>query len=412
MTDVRLIQTTPAPLFRGTVPTDLKLNCNNCGAVLIDNYCPENYIAIRIQCFGCERVTETPMLQDGEVLPTPIATLGREGHFKLLGPIDVPRGVTLTIDAEIEREASLTHPRLIPSLSTPIDESLLAAIEAIYDRLTGGMMSRQQKSVLNSIAHGNNLAPENHPLVWSIVHLRRCLAARLVDVSDPADAYAVAAILAFRHCVATWGHHPRFEAIARSFASPISFNHNVALFIGAAMFIQAGNRVGLALTRPSQRTPDLYVRSMGHIIWIEVKAPRELHWPRGITTDALIEASVIATLKRLRGQLDRENQGILLVSSWIADSRFTDQLDSAISAVLSKGAASSGVMGVARLVPSIVAQMPRTAQPFNVTVNYSINYISNPRYAGQHRAMDPLAAVAERRRVDAARAEQRTAQEP
>ena len=231
------------------------------------------------------------------------------------------------------------------------------------------------------ISHGNHFAAEDHPLVWACIHLRRRLQGGLVNFGDAADAYAYQTVYGFRHVVGRWNHHPRFAEVAKTFAAAKSFNHNVAVFGTAGYLFQVGNVVNLMPTNNGSRTADLYVRSGADVIRIEVKAPSSLHWPRVLSLDvATVESIARSNLKRIRGQIDGNNHGILAIATGVVGPGVADILLDGLRKALSDFRDNSGVVGVAGIASWL--QATRTPEGTLVQTGISFVPVQNPNYSG------------------------------
>src|SRR4051794_40871661 len=67
-----IVQGTSAPVFRSNEASESDLRCRRCSGLLIAGYFPASFIDIRIECFQCKEITETPGLSEGEILPHPV----------------------------------------------------------------------------------------------------------------------------------------------------------------------------------------------------------------------------------------------------------------------------------------------------------------------------------------------------
>jgi len=376
-----IIQDSEGPVFVGTVETDVALCCVNCGHVLIRNYDSEDYAAVCFKCFKCGTITCTPPLPVGEVLCANPVTLGHYGRFRIRGPVTHPSGKILTIDQEVERELQLAAPR---NLSTNLDLTPdgLRRLKGAYDSIVGALFDQQTRIVLRGKADGSFL----FPFAWAVDHLHKSLTAGVIDVGQPSTATSLIVLQMFVNVLGAWGHHPRFNAVAKGLGRPRSFYHTASQLITAAYLYQHGNRVGLSLENiPGRPNPDLYMRGVGRgRFFLEVKAPEPLQWsPANVYSKNTIESTVASLVKKSRNQIDREHHGALVIASTLIGPEHSKILAAAVTKALQeRGRSHRQLSAVITLSPTnaSVAQMPGGG--LGNSIEFGFELALNPSFEG------------------------------
>lgn len=357
-----------------------KLLCHHCNqSVLVEGYDPSIFIGIRIQCHKCHGFTETPGLPAGEILPRPVVSFGKEGGYPIT-TVEVPSGIILTSDQEVEKQSELTKPRTIDG-SFQLSEAGISEIEKEYDRWSNGALVKQTLSVRRAMSAGHSGASE-FPFAWACQYLRRRLDEGGAMPTLKADRVSLRALLGFNHFIRSWGHHPRLPEIGRSFAGASSFWHNINQLAVASYLSARGNNVGIGLTTTNgQPSADLYLRIDSlNKLHIEVKAPAALHWP---TADApnsrLIEKVTAKSLRSAAGQLNRGRRGVLVLGTCLDQPNFESDLAEGIQKALrSKGRDHRGVAAVSGVTSNLHALHNR----YSIVFQFSSH--ANPHYDGDN----------------------------
>ena len=308
------IQNSAAPAFQGEVQNGERLMCvAGCGQVLIEDYLSDNYISVGIKCFGCGEITRTPALLSGEVFAGLPVSLGEKSSYLLNDTVRMYHNITLTCSQDIKREIETTSPR---ELEIPLDlkREGLQNLIARYDSVVGNQFSRQQKIVKRL----GRKSIEKFPFAWAINHIEECIASGIIHANREETLVALMWLSMFNRVMGLWGHHPRFQIVARDLGKPGSFLHTSSQLIVAAQLFRSGNKIGLSLeNKRGEPNPDLYIRGSGSSrIFLEVKAPIALQWNGARQPSAAqIEDTVARQIEKSRKQIDRNHHGVLVIAS-------------------------------------------------------------------------------------------------
>lgn len=378
------VQGSDDPAFRGNEPTGVSFVCQGgCGQILIEEYDPESYVSVGIQCFKCKGVSVTPNLPRGEVFAASMVSLGADGAYLLGSTVNVPPGVILTTDQEIQREIALTAPR-DESVKFELSQNGISEICSIYISATGVDLGQQIKTV-------NRLGVEAaiiFPFAWSISHLSDRIDKNILDVGKPDTATALLWVRQFCHVVGTWQHHPRFRVVASGLGKPRSFLHTSTELIAAAYLYHAGNRVGLSLEdKPNEPNPDLYVRGVrGGKFYLEVKAPEPLQWSSKQEIDtAIIAKAVKSSVKKSTRQINKSRTGILIISSsliWDGSSKVLEE--AIVKAIKADGRNHRHLAAVVGVVPQDYNIGMPSQGSMNMSVSYNFSVTLNEHFSGEN----------------------------
>lgn len=290
---------------------------SGCGSTLIENYDPDLFATVGIQCFQCGTINWTPELAAGEILSAKTLSFGDSGRFLINDTINTSEGVIVTCSQEIHREHALTTPR---ETSTPLILSEIGIRDLIekYDCIIGGIIGGKFHLQRKYVANSGNSQVREFPFAWAVVHIEQCLARGILDFHRRDTRIAMMWLQTFSNVVGCWAHHPRFQIIARDLGKPNSFLHTCSQFNVAHYLYRLGNRIGLSLEdKHGEPNPDLYIRGvLGAKTYLEVKAPKYLQYSEdnSLYPDN-VESAARRCIKNSSGQINRFRRGVLVVSS-------------------------------------------------------------------------------------------------
>ncbi|MGK9235647.1 hypothetical protein KXS07_03900 [Inquilinus limosus] len=380
-----IIQGSEKPIIRIAEYAGSNLMCLNCNeSTLIDGYHPDNFLALRIKCSRCGHVTETPSLVDNEILPAKLMSLGDSGVYRLSDTAESYEDLALTCHQEIQRVNRLMGPRSAPP-NTPVTADTIENLISEYNIWSGNSFDSQLASVQRAVAAGH-LGYSEFPFAWACLRLRRAVSERSVDLRNPLDAIALRAVLSFGEVAQAWGHHPRIHEIGRSLVGAGTFWHNVIQLAVAAYLFSIGNPVNINLAATDgTRVSDLYIRSsVNSRLGLEIKTPSGLCWPADATIkQAEIERIVNKQLKSAKGQINKRNNGVLIIGSVLVGTDISDKLGYAIQKILnSKGRDHRGVAAVIGFSSAASAFIKSNRQLFSI--KYKFATATNPHYLGDN----------------------------
>ena len=345
------------PLFRIAGATG-KLVCAHCQrSTLIDGYDPDNFVGISIRCSSCYKVTTTPELQVGEILPKEIMMCKSSDSFQFRRTHDVPNSAAMTSQTQLLREQGLVHPR--PSAPRfDMSEKTVRWLVSEYNRLSRGAYQKQFEALKRHVSQKDwDAALQKYPFQWSCGRLGRMrrLGVGVAPISDVADAAAVTNLEVFHNFVQTWDHHPRLDALSNDFATGEGFHHAMTIFACLRAFFLRGVKVGIAPPLGGGfRTADLYIRhGVEQKFHLEVKTPVSLRYPECLKlNEDIVCDTAIKALRSAKGQLGTTKPGLLVIGlTFIMDNKFQEVLTGLEKAVATAGANYSGVAGILVLAP-------------------------------------------------------------
>ena len=353
------IQVGDLPVFAGTGSEDLLCRC---GQLLIKGYLPGNFLSIRIRCFRCGEVTETPGLPEGEILPRH-ATGIEPNQLPALETSTIARGAVLACRQEILRCYALTQPRELPDDALHLTRELVDQAAADYQRIAGAP-----------------LAPD-HPLGASVARLRE-----QIDKPDWAwlhhndDAIATLHVAAMHHLMRCWGQHPLLPRLAAGLTNADAFLHLMSSFATAKLLHDAGNRVGFS---PSAGDVALHFTTpAGEPLSLALLAPDALQWrarerlgPRALL-DAINDAMAAA-----KGRVNRARPGMVVLSATLWQQEFDQMAVDAIHAAFqASGRRNRGLAAVAVVMPKVLP----AKFLHQVGFGYAFYPIANPHFGGDN----------------------------
>ena len=311
-----LIQGSEDPVFRCEVECASNFLCSKCTHLLIENYFPENYVGIGIQCFRCQHISFTPTDLNGEVFSINTITIGDIGKFLITSTVITGRNSAITCDNAQAEALKLMAPRD----AIPIEFSLagLAAAIDIYERLAPGILSIQE----NRLARTDDREAILFPFAWSIRYLKRCFAERTFDIDRLESQTALLWLKMFLDAVGSWQHHPRFHSVAKDLAKRDSFLHTAGQLMVAKYLFKEGIPVGFSLEdKIGEPNPDLYVRTgFAGNVYLEVKAPQKLQTFNEAPGDLRFLKGVLkSTIDGTKKQINKSRKGALIIISTLYD---------------------------------------------------------------------------------------------
>ena len=195
------IQVGDAPVFTGAGGSDLVCRCGQ--STLIKGYLPANFLAIRIKCFRCGGVAETPGLPEGAILARSAVNIAAK-QTPVVAPLSVGPGVVLACQDATARCYALTRPRDAPAEAMLLSHAVLEAAAGEYDRLTGGRLAEHADAAPPAMGSDDG----GFPFAWAVLRLRQQIGrpgwSWLRQDDDGLAALHVAAFQHFLHC---WGRH-------------------------------------------------------------------------------------------------------------------------------------------------------------------------------------------------------------
>ncbi len=340
------VQSESAAVFIGTGASALTCTC---GQTLIEGYEQPRYLGLAIQCGGCGSVVETPGLQAGRTVPTPVV-IAEEVAEAVSGRV-LPAGATLFGRAEMDRVVGLYRPRTPASNVYRITAALLEEAEESAERLVG---------VLPAVAAGAADGLAQHALAWSLRHLRGRVA---VDgwgcFEESGTAIACCTVAGFLHFVATWEQHPMFPAMVATAGARGFSAHGLALFAAGHCMLMQNNRVGFPAPSLETGQIELLRLATGPSRSVDIVPHAfdrfEVPWGRA-WTPALLRKAVQEAIEAEQGRINPRHPGMLLLSPGSAMAGFDEALIQAIQGVVQDiGRRHRALMAIApimlRLVP-------------------------------------------------------------
>lgn len=383
-----ITQMSPAPIFKVNSPVQNFLSCASCNqSILIENYSPQNFIAVSMKCHRCGEVTTTPTLEPGEIVPEQVIIYKQSETKDAHGTLPISSETAITHDGELVRIASLSQPRntkasFFPSIPT------LNKLEAIYSAISAKDMAHHHKKAAKFQNLNNELgALQKYPFAWACAHIRDVLKGRehqhLISTSNPKTLTALSILECFTHFMGEWSHHPRFLEITKEFRNNIAFHHTIAVFVTASTLFRLGFRVAIVPAPGEIRTADMYMRlGVTQKFHIEVKTPRELNWGYEGSLDVNSLKKVIKdSIEDAKGQISYDKPGVLAIVASRISLKLGPMFNSAISqSIEEQDSLNSGLAGIMSVYPyqnkTAVLENPRQVFGFKHIM------LPNSKYTG------------------------------
>ena len=389
MTQLRpyVIQGSKDPVFRCAVACEEVFRCENCGHLLIENYIPEDYVGVGIQCFSCGHLSTTPFDLKGEVFSARVVTLGDVGAYRLESTVTTWPDVTITSDAAYEAALSAMRPgNALPFELSP--DGLDAAI-ALYESVAPGAFALQDRV----LARTKESDPLKFPFAWAIRYLRRCFTIGKLNIDRVESRTAFLWLRLFLDAVGSWQHHPRFTSVAKDLAKPDSFLHTVGQLLIAKFLFEHGNPIGLSLEdKWGQPNPDLYIRAapVGRT-YLEVKAPRKLQSVDQIPRDlGFAEGAVKQAIDRSKGQINKSRKGALVIVSTLYDDKSPDLLRGITENWLRAHGRNRTSLACVTIAAAVDTAIYRIGDGIDQPIGLSFSPVLNPHFSGENPiAVDP-----------------------
>lgn len=368
------VQVGSVPAFRGAGSSDLVCRCG--ASVLIQGYLPGNFLAIRIKCFRCGAVTDTPGLPDGEILPNSAVSVAAT-QVPMITTSDIGRGAVLVCQDAVTRHYELTRPLRWPDKPILLSRALLETAAADYDRLTGGRLVEHAAAA--PPAAGTEHGP--YPFAWAVLRLRGPIGTpgwswRYQDD----DAMAAMYVMALHHLMWCWGQHPLLARLAPPLAERDRFIRTVTGFAAAKLLHDAGNRVGFSLAGGDVGLH--FTTAADEPLSLALTAPESLQWPqRTRRSPEVLTTAVVDALASAQGRVNRARPGIVVLGVSILQPDFDQMIVDAIHAAFQTvGRRHRGVAGVAVVMPKVLP----IGEPDQIAFGYAFYPIRNPRFAGEN----------------------------
>lgn len=302
------------PAFRCDVDCEDNLLCQKCGNILIDGYIAECFIGIQFSCFCCGEITETPNIEEGEILYPHMITLGVDGDYSISTANYSPNH-SFTTDQQLEISNRTSVPKIEGHLPFDITEAHLEKLIQSYELVTDASFSDKLKQLKRHRTNGES-GSIKLPFVWAMAKISERLKIGPLNLADPEINIALGRVYLFHETVETWRDHPRFLEIAKEFSNDNAFFHTVGMLVLAKYLFQVGNRVGLSVKNvKGESKPDLYFKvTPTEKCYMEVKSPELLTWELGkdIPREA-VRSKIKNILKKSRSQINRNNLGMISI---------------------------------------------------------------------------------------------------
>ncbi len=373
------VQTAGAPVFIGQGNGALTCRCGQ--SELVRGYDPRAFLAVDFQCAACGAITTTPGLSALATPPTSIIPLERIGETSAHGT-PIQAGAVLAGREEIDRLTMLYQPRQQPTPEMTVSAAFLDAMEADYDRLTGGLLA-EHTAALNAADGGVAPGLKTHALLWALRTLR-------TDLGQPGwscagtDAYAVATahIGAFRYFTDCWSHHPLFPMMAKAAADTGFSLHGLAPYAAAKALADSGNRVGFSVPQDgSERVRDFHIAiGPNERMACVIDVFDRFEWPNTpLPSAATVHAAVRERLEASKARVNLKHPGMLILSPGPFDTSLDQPtVDAIIDLMRTQGRRYRGLSGMG----IILAKVKASWQPDTVAFGYTFYPWPNPRYTG------------------------------
>jgi hypothetical protein len=120
---------------------------------------------------------------------------------------------------------------------------------------------------------------------------------------------------------------------------------------------------------------------------LEVKAPRDLQWPRPLPDQDRLERLVKSTLRETRGQIRPESGGVVIIGASSTDRGFRGAIETAINNLIDQEMVSTRVSAIAVVIIQLNPRAVAGEVAGSVTIGSGAEIFTkvNPRYAGPGR---------------------------
>lgn len=314
--------------------------CGHCrNSVLIDGYREELFWGIRIKCFRCDFVSETPGVELGEVMPIyriVVASTPREINSTINCESAGRFGLCYISEREEFKERESAWPRdaqagakYKPSSVTLDDKFLDWCIQSAMSLLEASSPHNKQndpassakaeietrlKSARRSVVHEYNTGANEHTLLWATELIRGQLRKRHVDLRDRSQFRAYASLLSFFEVWDHWAHHALFSQVADGLMVPGSFDHTIAQFILNNWLFNQKMIVGFRRPQNTTPTSDSYIWNWPfEKLAIEIKSSAALYTHVNVALRAEeITRNLKRAMKSAKGQITSLKRGVVV----------------------------------------------------------------------------------------------------
>ncbi|MGJ7548487.1 hypothetical protein [Pseudomonas alloputida] len=374
------VQGSPAPMFAGDGPVDLKCRC---GQVLVSGYRPRQLSGIALECFQCGATTLSEFWPSGEPLPRTIVTLGRTGRYRLAGTVDIRGKAGFTTDQEIERIGLETSPRPHSEVPLELSHEALHAFENDIDSIANGALKKSMESTTRAFKGGNKRFL-NSPLAWALCHLHRCIDKGEFDLDDEDSRVAISYIQISKHLISRWQHHPLFHTMSKALV--LEFPHCITQLLAATYLTEHGNPIGFNdHVKFDGQSPDLFLNAnIFETISIEVKAPQDLQWPNAVPSVASLEKIICKQIQKASSQITGALGGVVVIGASWAKPEGEENFAKALSNLNERKKISTKVAGVVAVCIRIMGDYYWSPmQPMRTSISSNIFTQINLRFAGE-----------------------------
>lgn len=374
------VQVGDAPVLIGDGTEDLACGCGQ--PRLVQRYRPERLIAVSIRCADCGAVTTTPDLPAGASLQGHVVALDRDAQ-PMPNPGIMQPGVTFADRATVERMEAPLRPRRASAEPLTLTAALLQDVIEAYDRLSGGAYAAHAEASVP--LHWSGV--RRYPLAWSCLHLQEWLRHGTLPLLGPHETTVAAVhVAAFRHFLASWGHHPMFPGMAALAAGSGFALHELAVFATQQALFDTGNRIGLV--QPPDGPPKLRewsVQTLDRLLAVETAAFPQFAWPDGKPwSAATLRTALQDAIGAVRGRINLRNPGILVLSAGLVPEEFDRPMHDAMQRLFrAHGRANRHLAGLAMITPRVL--------PADRADRYGFGWVflpvANPDFAGENKVV-------------------------
>ncbi len=373
------VQTDGRPVFTGHGTGELRCRCGE--SVLVRGYDPKNFLAVDFQCSVCGVIVTTPGLSALAQPPSAVVPLDRSADAPPEGAA-IPAGRVLAGREELDRLMHIYTPSGPASDLTTLSEGWLDAIDADYDRLTGGLLATHLDVVATAEAAKPLSGLAKHKLAWASHTLRAALRDPDFDcIRTDAGSVATTLASAFRYFLDCWSHHPLFAEMAAAAADTGFSLHGTSLFAAAKCLSDSGNRVAFLPSRDGSGRVREFAIAMGpnDRLACVLDSIAAYEWPSGRTSWVFEElrALVLERLLASKARINQKRPGMIVLSpSPTGETLEQPLVDAIFTAFHSHGRRYRHVSAMSVILPKIAPTPERNTVRFG----YSFLPVANPKH--------------------------------
>lgn len=324
-----LVQKSLAPVLRDDWINGFDYICGHCGqSVLAECVVEDQLWGIAFRCVMCNGISKTPNLQPGMALPPNVVVIS-QGNYNISGTVDMKRSAMASETTIKQRENEVgkkgsTFGRFGGQTRSFNESFLVTLIDSVRDFI-GPAFDKLDLS--DRLAQASVTRPrQRHPLMAAVSGVRKALNTMskpnpIIDIRPITELYVLVQLLE------RWKNHPVWPKLVQGLAN--EYPHTLVTLAAATLLEDLGNGVVLHESSFGRAADLLLVASPQKYSYCEVKVPAALRHREKPLEDEEAKRIVEKAVKRAgtgkKGQLSRENSGILIIGgSHLSDS----QLDS------------------------------------------------------------------------------------